>query len=152
MKERAWPAVLREDLAEAIFARDMKVLRPIEAAPDLDGSDDELRALQRRLQLCCGADIGAAAELVDQSSGVAADVRQIVRDNVHETQLDPPSCERFAEQDVANGFRAEGAAAGTKERNNERLHCNLLRCRCFRFASALLAGRSALHWDVGAAR
>jgi hypothetical protein len=29
------------------------------------------------------------------------------------------------------------------------LHCNLLRCRCFRFASALLAGRSALHLGRG---
>src|SRR6516165_1558180 len=122
MEERAWPTVLCENLAKPVFARDVVVLCPIEASPDLDGSDYELRAVERGLQGGDRADLAIATELFGERFGVAADVRQVVGDDVHETQVDVVFCERLAEQDVAHGFGAKGAAAGANQGNDDRLH------------------------------
>jgi hypothetical protein len=124
MEEGAWPAVFGENLTETTFARDMVVLCPIEASLDLDGSDDKLRAVERGLQRSCCADLGLAIELFDKRFGVTADVRQIVGDNVHETQVDAALCERLAEQNITHGFRAERAAAGANQGNDDRFHAS----------------------------
>src|SRR5262245_49774880 len=113
MKERARPAVLGEDLTETVLARNVEVLRPIEAAPELNCTDDELRAVQRSLERSRRTDLGGAAELFDERFGVAANVQEIVGEDIHETQLDVALRERLAEQHIAHGFRPERAAAGT---------------------------------------
>src|SRR5258707_10957021 len=83
MEERAWPAILGENLAETIFAGDVVVLCPIEASVDLDGRDDKLCAVERSLQGSGRADLGIATELFGKRFGVAANVRQIVGEWTH---------------------------------------------------------------------
>jgi hypothetical protein len=122
MEEGAWPAVLGENLAKTIFARDMIVLCPIEASPDLHGSDYKLRAVKRSLQVGGRTDLAIATEPFGKRFGVAADVGQIVGDDVHETQVDAVLCERLAEQDVTHGFGAKRAAAGANQSNDDRFH------------------------------
>ena len=120
MEEGAWPTVLGKNLAEPIFARDEVVLCPIEASLDLDGSDDELRAVECSLHGRGRADLAIATELFGERFGVAANVRQIVGDDVHETQVEAVLCERLAEQDVTHGFGTKRAAAGANQGNDDR--------------------------------
>ena len=122
MEERPRPAVLGENLTETIFARDVVVLCPIKASLDLDCSDYKLRAVERGLQGSGRADLGAATELFAKRFGVAADVRQTVSDDVHETKVDAALCERLAKQDVTHGFGAKGKAAGANQGNDDRFH------------------------------
>jgi hypothetical protein len=74
-------------------------------------SSSQLRAVKRGLQGSGRADLGAATELFAKRFGVAADIRQTVSDDVHETKVDAALCERLAKQDVTHGFGAKGTAA-----------------------------------------
>ena len=115
VEEAAGTTVLAVDLGKAEGAGDVKVLRPMEVAVDLDGDDHGVGAGQGGGEAGGGGDGGGAVEA--GRDGFCAGLRagEAGRVGVDQGDVDAVVAQGIAEQDVADGGGAEFAAACADE-------------------------------------